>query len=60
LGEVSSYWITLGKGDDTGNRKRKFYIAFCRELALEKAINLTRTPSPTVVGTGDVRRLVVF
>jgi len=36
---VSSYWMTLRKREDTGNRKRKYYIAHCGELALEDSMD---------------------
>jgi len=31
--DVSIYWMILRKGKDTGNLKRKHYIALCAELA---------------------------
>jgi hypothetical protein len=33
--DVSSYYITLRKREDTANCKRKHYIALCGELILE-------------------------
>jgi hypothetical protein len=27
--DISSYWMTLRKREDTANRKRKHYIALC-------------------------------
>ena len=40
--DVSSYWMTLMKGEDTRNWKRKHQNAFCGEVALEEAMNLLR------------------
>ena len=39
--EVSSYWMTLWKRQDTGNRNRKHQFAHYGELAFEEAIDLT-------------------
>jgi hypothetical protein len=39
--DVSSYRTTLGKSEDTGNRRRKHYIARCGELALLEAMDLS-------------------
>jgi hypothetical protein len=36
--DVSSYWMTLRKRQDTGNLKRKHYIALSVERALEDAM----------------------
>jgi hypothetical protein len=33
--------MTLRKQDDTGNLKRKHWVAFCGELALEEAVELS-------------------
>jgi hypothetical protein len=38
--DISSYWMTLRKREDTGNRKRKHYIALCEELPLEGFMDL--------------------
>jgi len=38
---VSSYWMTLRKKKDTGNWKRKHYIALCGELALEETMDMS-------------------
>jgi hypothetical protein len=43
---VSSYWMTLRKGEDSGNRKRKHKMALCVELTLEEALaNYQQRPS---------------
>jgi hypothetical protein len=34
--------MTLRKCEDTGNRKRKHYIALCGELALEEAVDVSQ------------------
>jgi len=39
--DVSIYWMILGKGEDTGNLKRKHYIALCAELALGEAMDVS-------------------
>jgi len=41
--DVNSYWITLRKGDNTGNGKWKHYIALCGELALDDTTDLFQT-----------------
>jgi hypothetical protein len=33
--EMSSYQMILRKREDTGSRKKQYYIALCGELALE-------------------------
>ena len=38
--DVSSYWITLRKRENTVNWKRKHYIALCGELVLEEFVDL--------------------
>jgi hypothetical protein len=40
-GDVGSYWMTLGKGEDTVIWRRKLWIALCGELALEEALDLS-------------------
>ena len=39
--DVSSYYMTLRKGEDTGNWKIEHYMALCGELALEEATDLS-------------------
>jgi len=39
--DVSNYRVTLRERKDTGNGKRKHYIAFCEELALKEAMDLS-------------------
>jgi hypothetical protein len=38
---VSSYWVNACKREDTGNWKRKHWIWFCGELALEEAMDVS-------------------
>ena len=38
-----SYWMTLRKGEGTGNCKSKHWIALYGELALEEAMDLSKT-----------------
>jgi hypothetical protein len=38
--KTNSYWLALRKQENTGNLKRKYYTALCRELTLEEAIDL--------------------
>jgi len=38
--DVNSYWVTFTKRKDTGNWKRKHYIALSGELTLEEAMDL--------------------
>jgi hypothetical protein len=35
---VSSYWMILRKREDTGNRKRKHWMAHCVDLNWEEAL----------------------
>jgi len=39
--DVSSYWINACKREDTGNWKRKHWIPFSGELALEEAMDVS-------------------
>jgi hypothetical protein len=39
--DVSSYWITLMKGEDTGHLRGKHWIALFGELSLEEAMDLS-------------------
>lgn len=39
--DIRSYWITLRKGEDTENRKRKDYVTLNGELAVEVAMVLS-------------------
>jgi hypothetical protein len=39
--EVSSYWTTLSKREDTVSLKRKHQIALYGELALEEAVDMS-------------------
>jgi hypothetical protein len=36
---VSRYWMTLKKRKDTGNLKRKPWIALCGEIAVEECMD---------------------
>jgi hypothetical protein len=36
--DVSNYWMTSRKREDTGNRKRKHSIALCGELSSEDSM----------------------
>ena len=38
---VSSYWVTLWKWEDTEYLKRKYCITLCGEFALEEAVDLS-------------------
>jgi hypothetical protein len=38
--EVSRWWITLRKREDTGHLKKKHQITLCGELSLEEAVGL--------------------
>jgi hypothetical protein len=38
--DLSSYWMTLRKREDSRILKRKHYIALCGELALERTLDL--------------------
>jgi len=40
-GDVNSYWRNLQKTEDTVNCKRKHYIAFYGEPALEETMDLS-------------------
>jgi hypothetical protein len=40
--DVISYWMTVRKRGDTGNRKKSHQIALCAELALNEAMDLSR------------------
>ena len=38
--DITSFWMALRKGEDTGNRKRKYQKVLCGELALEEVVDL--------------------
>ena len=38
--DITSFWMTLRKGEDTGNRKRKYQKVLYGELALEEVVDL--------------------
>jgi hypothetical protein len=40
-GDVSNYWMNFRKREDAGSGKRKQYIVLVRELAFEKATDLS-------------------
>jgi hypothetical protein len=44
--DVSSYWAILREREDTGNWKRKHYVALCGELVLEEAMDLSSDTLP--------------
>ena len=39
--DVSSYWMTSRKGEDTVSLKRKHQKPLCRELALEETMDVS-------------------
>jgi hypothetical protein len=39
--DVRSYWMTLGKGEDTVHWKRKYWIALWGGFDLEEAVSLS-------------------
>ena len=39
--DVNSYWLTVRKRQDTGNRKRKHQITPCGEFGFEESVVLS-------------------